>query len=522
MDGVSILDWEQSGAEIPLLAEDIKAALEGGSVSHVLVNMAACEGLRADSLEALTQALTVCQDRSCAIGLYRLSDELSLLVEVSGLASNLPPVLGTDEAAAINALRNGGTAAPELEFEIGAPEPELEFDMPEPAPESEGEMEFEIELTPTETANMDLPDVNAPTARFDPATIQDGLNAPSSAPATPDSQPDNELLMVYWADLASSGYAIGGDGGEKIMAAVASNPSTPSTQSLKSLDDDVIDIDLGDAAPAVVSTPGPRHGFVTEQMPVFSLDDDTSNWSAQPTGTVQVDFGAGQGQRLTTEPAAAFGAQGGDYAPASAPTQELNDADETVMIQPGALEAALMQAGLAAAPVTAEPEPLTEGSNETVMFQPGALDAALLAEVAKAAGPATTLPAPALEPVPETPAKFGNLPEAEAEVRRFIHDYALTTNLHLAVLDRFAKSKDKALGGTEVQKATGAQQDAVVAVIDQLVQGRLLRRTRSMRIRGGTGFLFSTSPRTQGTVVRLLRMWADPSGRTKVNAWLQG
>jgi hypothetical protein len=250
---------------------------------------------------------------------------------------------------------------------------------------------------------------------------------------------------------------------------------------------------------------------------------------------VQVDFATGQGQRLTAEPAGVFGTQsGGDYSPVGAPTatppavqaqHAIDDADETVMIQPGALEAALMQAGFAqpgASAPAAAPAAADEDEDQTVMFQPGALDAALLAEVAKAAGPTKTMPTPALEPVPEAPKTFADLPEGEQEVRQFLRDYAITSNLHLQVLDRFLKSRETVLGRAEVQRATGAQQGAVIEIIDQLVQSRLLRRARSVRVRGGTGFLFSTSPRVQGAVVRLLRMWADPGGRTKVSAWLSG
>ena len=114
-------------------------------------------------------------------------------------------------------------------------------------------------------------------------------------------------------------------------------------------------------------------------------------------------------------------------------------------------------------------------------------------------------PRKAIEAPPPEPQPFANLPEEEAEVRQFLCDYAINSNLHLQVLEQFHQSKDEALGRSDLQLATGGAASAVIDVVDQFVQTHLVRRTRSMRVRGGTGFMVAMSPATRGTVVRVLR-----------------
>lgn len=159
------------------------------------------------------------------------------------------------------------------------------------------------------------------------------------------------------------------------------------------------------------------------------------------------------------------------------------------------------------------------------MFQPGSLDMALLAEVAAAAGPEQAIAAPAVEapPAPAGRPAGRSLPDGfEVEVRLFMHDFAITSNLHLQVLDRFVKADTEILGRTDLQVATGGTRAQVIEIVDQFVQSRLVRRMRSPRIRGGSGFVFSPSPATRNTVTRLLKMWQNPQDRQKVSGWLRG
>jgi hypothetical protein len=60
------------------------------------------------------------------------------------------------------------------------------------------------------------------------------------------------------------------------------------------------------------------------------------------------------------------------------------------------------------------------------------------------------------------------------------------------------------------------------SILDELVQCRLVRRTRCSRVRGGTGFLFSASPATRNQIVRLIKLWQGPETRAQVAGWLAG
>ena len=70
-------------------------------------------------------------------------------------------------------------------------------------------------------------------------------------------------------------------------------------------------------------------------------------------------------------------------------------------------------------------------------------------------------------------------------------DYAISSELHLSLLERFFRGKGEVLGRGDLQATSGGSRNAVVKVIDQFVQSRLVRRTRSPSIRGGSGFLFT-------------------------------
>ena len=243
----------------------------------------------------------------------------------------------------------------------------------------------------------------------------------------------------------------------------------------------------------------------------------------------------------------------------SAFVEASDEGDQTVMFQPGLdlaaelarLEAADAAAAAAASPAAAAISPevaefdteqtldpaylrnlkaqqqqqQSQGDEEeqTIMFQPGALDAALLAEVAAAAGPEqipddppVSAPPPALEQRQEALGLNGT----HAELKVFVHDYALTSALHLELLDRFAQAGERPLGPADL-RSPGKSGGRVTDVVDQFVQCKLVRRTRAPRVRGGMGFLFSPSPKVHGLVKQLLQLWQAPQSRSTVSTWLE-
>lgn len=586
-DDVSIVDW---GAELSIIGE-IRALVEAGAARRVLLNMAACQGLRADDLETLTEAFTVCQDRGCQIGMFGVSDSMARLVEVMDLAGDLPPVLGKGEQEALTALRAGkqitaGNGRPQA----AAQQPIIDFDL-DPA--------------------------HAPTARFDPHQVMsDG--APAPAPAPTGQQGDDDLLAIDWTPLLATGYQLGGQGAAQLMNSLGPVPATSAlpprpaevpTRAARrppAVDDDVID--LGDLAPARVPLRD-RTAFKTEVLPAFDLEQaDRDQPDRTPTrvlggrGDGDADFSpvdTGQGgpppaflrqhpgqhpgqptppppghglpthaqpgqgragaerksERLTgrppqqvpaaaaaAPPAHGHGGPGSPVNPYYESASLMESDDQTVMIQPGMIDAAMLASVMAeAAPPAPVSEPQAQGEedDETVMFQPSALDAALLAEVAAVAGPESTLAPPRVEEPPQ-PAPPPGLPPAavaavtaaaragedappdgrDVELRLFLHDHALSSPLHLQVLEKLVKSSEATFGKTDLQLATGSPTGAVSSVLDQLVQSRLVRRTRSPRVRGGTGFVLSASPQARNTLVRLIKAWQAPSSRAKVAGWL--
>lgn len=242
----------------------------------------------------------------------------------------------------------------------------------------------------------------------------------------------------------------------------------------------------------------------------------------------------------------------------SAFVEASDEGDQTVMFQPGvdlaaelarleAADAAAAAAAASPAPAALSPEvaefdteqtldpaylrnlkaqqqpPQGDEEEQTIMFQPGALDAALLAEVAAAAGPEqlpddppVSAPPPALE---QRQASLG-LNGAHAELKVFMHDYALNSALHLELLTRFAQAGERALGPADL-RSPGNSGGRVTDVVDQFVQCKLVRRTRAPRVRGGMGFLFSPSPKVRGLVKQLLQLWEAPQSRSTVSTWLE-
>src|SRR5687768_9268618 len=97
VDDVAIVDW---GPDATLIGE-LRSLVEAGNSRRVLLNMSACDGLRADNLETLTEAFTVCEDRGCQIGMFALQDGFVRLVELMDLGNDLPPVLGRAEQEAL-------------------------------------------------------------------------------------------------------------------------------------------------------------------------------------------------------------------------------------------------------------------------------------------------------------------------------------------------------------------------------------------------------------------------------------
>lgn len=608
IEDVAILEW--GAGDPPSLVGELRTLVEGGATRRVLLDLTGFDSLRADGLESLTEAFTVCEDRGCTIGLFGTNDTFNRIVELMDLASDLPPVMGKAEGEAVASLRahrpagaNGKaahpTAKPPAQTRPSAPPP-----------------------TRTVEVELDLGAATAPTAKFDPNQVAAvSFGARSATPPPAGAQPDEDLLGIDWAPLVATGYQLGGAGAAELVArvgpvspsAATPVPPAPSTPRPRPQEDEGV-IDLGEVTPARV--PAPRGGGAaafrkTEVLPAFVDVDERSGAAAAsvlgqrdegdfspldagpsgPPAGVLARGGAGPAQlpppasrtsdptgRPSAErkserfapparrpgsgptPAAApstpppVAAQRPAPAPAYAPPPAAPAAnaysgaggagyesdEQTVMFTPGALDAAMLAAaagdagGVAApeeaqaAPAQAAPAAADDGGvsdeEETVMFQPGALDAELLAQVAAAVGPAGVVAPPAVEqpPAPVQPA-MPDAPDArDLELRLFMHDHALSSPLHLQVLERLARTSDQAFGRSELQLATGSALGVISGVIDQLVAARLLRRTRAPRARGGVGFVLSMSPASRNTLGRLLKSWQAPATRARVAAWFEG
>lgn len=617
VEEVAVVEW--SALHLPELVAELRAHLEQHPGRRVLVHLGGAD-LRADELETLAEAATVCRDRSCAVAAFGGSDDLQRLVDVLDMAPDLPPLLGPSEAEAVAAIRRDGV------------------DVRAPAPAAPAEAAAPVAAAPA-AGSVPSPVVDLSTAvteRFDPiSTALDEVGPPAGAAAArAEAQGTDDLLAINWADLSSTGYEIGGPGGERIRADAARAKPTPKRP--RGPDDDVIDLDEPKRGAGKKPAPG-RQFQKTEILPAFKVDEATresGEWTARPSKAAFAGLGAEESQvetsdeyspvdsgasappsflsaaaapprqaptpppatrpptpgspakgtpatrppakppsRETTratpvrrappppvEPAqpaavnpyydedgdeqtvmfqatvpvpvepshggdgaaAAFGGDGGAFSDSD---------DQMVMFQPAAQDLALLaQVAQAAtsevpaievplAPSAEEPEDEELSHDETIMFQPGALDAALLAEVAAAAGPETHIPPPPVAEPPEPEMPVLQLPDGrEVELRLFMHDYAIGSELHLSLLDRFLRAGDETVVPQDLPQ--NGDRAAVLGIVDQFVHSRLLRRTRSPRARGGTGFVFSPSPQVRGLAVRLIKLWQAPNSRTKVSAWL--
>lgn len=585
VEDVAVVEW--SPLHLPDLVAELKTHLDEHQGRRVLVNLARAD-LRADELETLSQAASICRERNAPLAGYGASDDLQRLVEVLHIGGELPPLLACGEAEAVGAIRRDGHnvgAAPAAPVPTPAPVP-----APIPAPALVG-----AELVDLGTAV---------TERFDPISdALDDVGPPSGAVTGARAKAEqgaDDLLAINWTDLASTGYQIGGPGGERLSAEAARG--TPTPRRAPKPDDDVIDLD--DPAPGQRKKPAqPARPFQkTEILPAFKVEEgtrDSGEWSARPAAAFAAPEDGGddyspldqgsaappsflaQQQQAPTpppqkraspptrpvagrrpapaqpppaQPPAPQPAQPAGVNPyydddgdeqtvmfqatvpvpvepapqAPVPSGMFTDSDDQmVMFQPAAQDLALLaqvaqQAAADEAPPAyveeaAEEEELSQ--DETIMFQPGALDAALLAEVAAAAGPETHIPPPpvAEPPEPEVPAL--HLPDGrEVELRLFMHDYAIGSELHLSLLDRFLRAGDETVVPQDLPM--NGDREAVLGVVDQFVHSRLLRRTRSPRARGGTGFVFAPSPQVRGLAVRLVKLWQTSGSRPKVTAWL--
>lgn len=567
VQGVSIVAWPQPEAVSTAPAE-IRALFEQGQgVERLLLDLSACPDLNPDALEALTEAYRLCTDRQARVGMFGMTHATTQLVEILGLDKLLPPHLGADEGQALAAIRNGAqapAALQELTFEVPAAAPgvELTFDLDSaPAPSSPVELEF------------DLGDVaTAPTARFNPGAVSAAIESAGGG-----SNAAVGLTTVLWADLTTQGYVIGGEGSDEIMAAVAS-PAPPAARA----EDDAGTIDLGDVLPAqrAVEDEGSDEGSAWTAAPISPAAGIDFNAAPAPAGlfggpppanpfanpaafggAAMVSsglFGGGQAEFSPVDagaadalpPAAVAQARAAAPlpplpAPAAVEDDEPEDSDETIMFAPGALDLALAAAAAAAAEeaeaapdptpadpppplVSATPAPVTAPApvaaapqagltdDETVMISPGMLDAALLAEVAKAAGQESSFappPTPEPEPAP-APAPVVVPTGDEVAVRLFLLDHGIKSDTHVELLSRLLK-EERVVGPSDFDLAGDLR-----PLLDQLAQSRILKRQRSARVKGGSGYLLAPSPQARGTVTRLARMWADPQGRAKVSAWL--
>lgn len=602
VEDVAILEW--GAGDPPSLVGELRTLVEGGATKRVLLDLNGFDSLRADGLESLTEAFTVCEDRGCAIGLFGTNDSFNRIVELMDLAGDLPPVLGKAEGEAVASLRAQVRSAGGNGKAVHAPAARPPATRPSAAPP-----------TRTVEVELDLGAATAPTAKFDANQVAAvSFGARSAAQATPPAgaQPDEDLLGIDWAPLVATGYQLGGNNAAELVArvgpvspsAATPVPPAPSTPRPRPQEDEGV-IDLGEVTPARVPAPRGAAGAAfrkTEVLPAFVDVDERSGAAAAsvlgqrdegdfspldagpsgPPAGVLARGGAGPAalpppaSRPATDrkserfappprrpgsgptpavapanppaPVAAQRAAAPSYAPPPSPVAPAANAyaggggagyesdEQTVMFTPGALDAAMLAAAAgdvggaapqdeaAAAPApAAEPQAVSD-EDETVMFQPGALDAELLAQVAAAVGPASVVAPPAVEqpPAPVQPA-LADAPDArDLELRLFMHDHALSTPLHLQVLERLARSSDQAFGRSELQLATGSALGVVSGVIDQLVAARLLRRTRAPRARGGVGFVLSMSPASRNVLARLIKSWQAPATRARVAAWFEG
>ncbi|MCA8924717.1 MAG: STAS domain-containing protein [Planctomycetes bacterium] len=557
---VAILEFD--GDALTDLMAALRAHVDDESASNgrtVLVDLRDLQELSADGIETLTEAAIVCRDRGCDIGMFSLHEDVWRLLDALELGPHLPRVLQGDESAALAQLEEEAAVPPV------AAAPALPEAPPPPA--------IDIDLS--------FDAATAPTARFGPIPkgpeayaeqppqdllrinwadlVQTGyqINGENAAAihaavaaesAVPTPEAEEAYSPLDTGDMDRPPLAV--------SRAAAEPPTRPMVMSMPEAEPE--------APPAPVVAPQPvqpaaqqPHPAVTayaedvgegeDQTVMFQPGADfaaqlaaqlaaSEGQAAQPNAALRAeltqasqDLERSQSREVPPEVLASAQAPAGAFV---AP-EESDEGNQTVMFQPGldlAAELARLEAADAAraAADTAETERTHSPAyardaedDQTVMFQPGALDAALLAEVAAAVGPEqVAAPPPTQTPPPAAQVRQVTLGlnGDDAELRVFLHDYALQTPLHLELLTRFALAGERALGPADL-RAAGNSGGRVTDVVDQFVQCRLVRRTRAPRVRGGTGFVFSPSPRVSGLVKKLIKLWQAPQSRATVSSW---
>lgn len=545
VDDVAIVDW--SHKDVATVVPRIRALVDANQAKRLLLNMREVETLKGEGLETLTEALSVCEDKGCTLGMFGLNTYLTQLVDIMGLHEVMPTIVGTEESEALTRVRTLEPGAPR--DEVLAAE-EIEFDPVDSGAASEGparaaadgaeDVEFEFE-EPTSRPGGRPPSKKSPlaTVKFE-----------RGAKPTPNEQTDEDLLGVAWGDLVAQGLAIGGPAAADIVARVKSEATAP-TRSLGP---------TKDTATRATKVPEELEPIEhkTAIIPAFSIGSEVRNAADQleqseEEENLEVDFepSASSGERPVRPLFGTADPEPSGWSPvdesSARPTKRSPSArlpqpatpptprpatPQPATARPAQRPAAAPPAAAARTSPPTQP-PATGGmdqGDETVMFQPDGL----LAEVLAAVAP--TEPAP-----PATPSRATSRPEAAPamvtrgggaappvrsdngveELKKFLGDYAMVSELHLRVLDKFSREGvEKVLGRPEVQSAVGGSAAAISSILEDFVQARLIRRRRSPRIRGGTGFLYSPSPRTRNAVIRLLRRYEDGTTRAEVMSWV--
>src|SRR5579871_1240496 len=224
VDGVAIVDW--SHKDVAGVVPQLRTLLDARDARHVLLNMSEVESLKGEGLEALTEALTLCEDGGCTLGMYALNTYLTKLLEIMDLSGVMPPVLGAAEPEAISRVQKleVSHASPRAEAAAAAaPAAEIVFEPVSTAIEPPGgaarpasrrvdgnaDVEFELDLPEaTGKRGRPAPAEIAATLKFDKQGV-------AGAPA--DEKPE-DMLAVVWSELTMQGLRIGGPGGAELTA----------------------------------------------------------------------------------------------------------------------------------------------------------------------------------------------------------------------------------------------------------------------------------------------------------------
>jgi anti-anti-sigma factor len=570
VDDVAIIDWSHKDVAtvVPRIRSLVDAATSSdGGAKRLLLNMREVETLKGEGLETLTEALSVCEDKGCTLAMFGLNTYLTQLVDIMGLHEVMPTIVGAEESEALTRVRTLEPGAPR---EVAIRAEEIEFDpvdsdaSPRPAATP-----AQAARAPRGSASDDVEfEFEEPARPRGPKTVKfDRLDLTTKAAAS--DQSDEDLLGVSWGDLVAQGLAIGGPDAAGIVARVKSEATAP-TRSLGSAKD------TATRATPKVPEEAETIEHKTAIIPAFSIGSDVRSAADQLADSAEEEpEEEEENLEVEFEPSASSGERpvsplfGGadqessefspvDEPPAKAPAPAARTPSARLQQQvtppptprpatprPATARPAQPAAQQAQRPAAAPPPARTappgapaatggmDQGDETVMFQPDGLLAEVLAAVAptqpEPGSPATPPKAtsrPAAETAPAVVTRGGGAAPARSEngldeLKKFLGDYALVSELHLRVLDKFSREGvEKVLGRPEVQSAVGGSAAAISSILEDFVQARLLRRRRSPRIRGGTGFLYSPSPRTRNAVIRLLRRYEDGTTRAEVMSWV--